>query len=104
MRVRENVWFPDPAKRKGADWLFEKIYSRKFPELEHLMDVMEQIARECAGDLPEFEESIARLKTLVKRHSREVGKIDLYGELGKTEQEEDEEGEGRPAGGQTPLA
>jgi hypothetical protein len=76
MRVRDHIWFPDPSQRKGSDWLTHMILSRRFPEIEQLIDTVEQLVQErrsllCLSadfDLAQTREAIARLRTLGRQH------------------------------------
>jgi hypothetical protein len=60
--MREHIWFPDPAQRKGAEWLLDKMHTHNLPDLEQLIDVVEQVVRERTGELAELQESLARLR------------------------------------------
>jgi hypothetical protein len=60
--MREHIWFPDPSQHKGAEWLLDKMRTHKLPDLEQLIDVVEQVVRERAGELAELQESLARLR------------------------------------------
>jgi hypothetical protein len=76
MRVRDHIWFPDPSQPQGNDWLARMILSRRFPEVEQLIDIVEQLVQERMSVLSlstdfnpaQADEAFARLRALGNQH------------------------------------
>lgn len=72
MRVRDHIWFPDPSRPEGNDWLSRMILSRRFPEVGQLIDTVEQLFQErmsvlglsADGNPAQTREAFARLRAL----------------------------------------